>query len=318
VALVGHFECDRTDPHLSDLLSLLELRNVLIRVAIIFVAFLALACGEARPGDPGDKPWPPVQSQTLSCKHRKDDSSLESRTAVAVYKASDPFLPCIVDAARMFRGMGVAARVITREDVVRGELRNYRLLYMPGGWAPNFIADLHPKGESKIREFVRAGGAYLGVCAGAYFACDHVVWDGKRYDYSLDLFAGGAVGPIREIAPWPGFALTKIVFSEAARWFAPDAAVHWTLYYGGPYFVNVQEAGGTVLARFVLNGQPAIIEVPFGKGRVVLMSPHMEIDVGSPWKNMPGLAEALRGVQSHWPAMKRLVVGLLAPARRTD
>lgn len=42
---------------------------------------------------------------------------------------------------------------------------------MLGGYAPNYSDALGRKGDWKIKEFLQAGGGFLGICAGAYYAC---------------------------------------------------------------------------------------------------------------------------------------------------
>ena len=46
-----------------------------------------------------------------------------------------------------------------------------------GGYDLGFINALGEPGMSQIQDYVKAGGSYLGVCAGAYFACDYIEFD---------------------------------------------------------------------------------------------------------------------------------------------
>ena len=46
------------------------------------------------------------------------------------------------------------------------------LLIVPGGWASDKTAALGQEGRDAVREFVRSGGSYLGICGGAGFALD--------------------------------------------------------------------------------------------------------------------------------------------------
>ena len=46
------------------------------------------------------------------------------------------------------------------------------LLIVPGGWASDKTAALRQEGRDAVREFVRNGGSYLGICGGAGFALD--------------------------------------------------------------------------------------------------------------------------------------------------
>ena len=80
-----------------------------------------------------------------------------------------------------------------------------KLLIIPGGRDLPYVQHLNEECASLIKEFISNGGSYLGICAGAYFSSNHVVFDpngplrvvGPR---SLALFPGRTVGPA-----YPGF-----------------------------------------------------------------------------------------------------------------
>lgn len=82
-------------------------------------------------------------------------------------------------------------------------------LVMPGGRDLPYCAELHGAPCARIRAFVGAGGAYLGLCAGAYFASARVDFGagtelrvaGPR---ELAFFAGVAAGPV-----YGGFAYER-------------------------------------------------------------------------------------------------------------
>ncbi|WIA30489.1 hypothetical protein OEZ86_000573 [Tetradesmus obliquus] len=79
------------------------------------------------------------------------------------------------------------------------------LLVMPGGADLPYCNRLNGKGNSIIQGFVRAGGSYLGLCAGAYYASSCVQFEqGSRLQVlgyrELGFFPGIACG-----AAYPGF-----------------------------------------------------------------------------------------------------------------
>ena len=65
---------------------------------------------------------------------------------------------------------GLACDLIRSEDVRKGKLSDYSLLFVPGGWASNKIKALGNDGIEEIKRFVHEGGAYLGFCGGAGLA----------------------------------------------------------------------------------------------------------------------------------------------------
>jgi hypothetical protein len=65
---------------------------------------------------------------------------------------------------------GLPFDLIRSEDIRKGILRDYTMLFVPGGWASNKIKSLGRDGVREIREFVDKGGNYLGFCGGAGLA----------------------------------------------------------------------------------------------------------------------------------------------------
>ncbi|KAJ3414706.1 biotin holocarboxylase synthetase [Chytridiales sp. JEL 0842] len=59
------------------------------------------------------------------------------------------------------------------------------LLVIPGGRDLPFVDSLSPIGTSLIKDWVRKGGKYLGICAGAYFACSKVEFEVGRSGYQV-------------------------------------------------------------------------------------------------------------------------------------
>lgn len=163
--------------------------------------------------------------------------------------------------------------------------RRYRVLWFPGGWAEDYKQWISAEGVKRIREFVAQGGSYMGSCAGAYFASDFIIWEGERYEYDLDLFAGFSRGPISAIALWPQWALTPVVLEAGHPINAGAFDTLEMLYYGGQVFVALksQEQGVAVAGSWGASagedgaGRPAIITLQYQEGKVLLFGPHPEI-----------------------------------------
>jgi glutamine amidotransferase-like uncharacterized protein len=154
---------------------------------------------------------------------------------------------------------------------------NVNLLVMPGGADLFYREKLTGENCKKIKEYVEQGGAYLGICAGAYFACRNVEWaKGLKEEIiqerELNFYDGLAVGPIYEYLEenaihksWQNAA--EIRTSTGTRFF-----VH---YEAGPLF---KDGNCDVIARYEdLPDKPAaIIKTQYGNGHVILSSPHLE------------------------------------------
>lgn len=160
-----------------------------------------------------------------------------------------------------------------------GFAARFRCLYMPGGYAYDYKRKITARGEQNIRSLVDAGGAYVGICAGAYFAADHVEWEGGKFPYTLGLFKGIARGSLQEIKPWDGYAMTTIHTNPSHPVSDNQPQILTTLYFGGPAFIP--DPGFTIdtLATWDAAGdQVAITGFARGSGRVLLIGPHPEIE----------------------------------------
>lgn len=164
------------------------------------------------------------------------------------------------------------------------------LLVIPGGADVPYARKLNGTGNQKIKDYVADGGAFLGICAGAYYACAEVIFDkGGPLEVTetrqLAFFPGKAVGPI--LAPYDYKTQSG---SRAARLITafPDTSTLIptlaTYYNGGPFFQDAHQYPGTrVLAwyednRHEQNHLPAVLEIHFGKGTVILSGVHPEYD----------------------------------------
>ncbi|MHA2065444.1 MAG: BPL-N domain-containing protein [Candidatus Thorarchaeota archaeon] len=178
----------------------------------------------------------------------------------------------------MFRWMNATVDVVTAAEIRNGVLDDYDIVAVPGGWAWAYFQDLDASGVAIIRQFVENGGAFFGVCAGAFFACDNIRWEGGYIQYSLDLYPNIGNGPIEEIAAWPGRNMTRINLNKGVD--GPDLSgepdSHTVMYYGGPYFETSGTEGVATLATYDINDEPAIISYQYEQGRIVLSGPHVE------------------------------------------
>jgi len=172
-------------------------------------------------------------------------------------------------------------KTIDANTVKTGTWREDAALFiMPGGADLPYVKKLHGQGNKHIREFVHAGGAYLGFCAGAYYASSEVEFDkggplqviGER---ELRFFQGKAIGP--GLAPYDyqsekGARAAKVSLSMLHP-------TEMTVYYnGGGYFEHAEKVSNTQVIGYYNNHLPAIVFVRSGEGRVLLTGVHFEYD----------------------------------------
>jgi len=215
----------------------------------------------------------------------------------------------------MFSWMNASVDILYASDINDGDLTDYDMIAVPGGWAGTYNVDLAGKGITEIRNFVGNGGAFFGVCAGAYFACDKLQWEGGFLEYPMNLYEGYGIGPIEEIASWPNYAMAEIVINRTSPLIdlTGEPANHSVMYYGGPWFDTTDQEEVHTLATYTANNESAMIAFEYGEGRVFLSGPHPEWeedsnrdnvswdnefdDEGSEWNMM--LSVALWLVEGH-------------------
>ena len=176
----------------------------------------------------------------------------------------------------------------------------YKVILYGGGWAEGYNTYTTQSGYKNIRNFVKNGGGYFGICAGSYFASDIVFWK-EDYEampgiyndeYPLNLFKGVGKGPVLDIKEWTsptgcetipeGAAMTTVDINNSV--FPNVAPKLEILYYGGPLFIpfaNEWEKITTIATYNVpdspADGKPAMIIFPYGNGQVFLTGPHPEL-----------------------------------------
>lgn len=162
---------------------------------------------------------------------------------------------------------------------------NAALFVMPGGSDLLYLQSLKTKGNDKICKYVEMGGAYLGLCAGAYYAGNSIQFamntplqvSGNR---ELNFFAGIVAGPILADYDYHSYSGARVAqlywnFTEPF----PQSTLLNVFYNGGGYFVDAASKKNTIVLasyKILSDFKPAIIKVTYGKGKVILSGVHWE------------------------------------------
>jgi glutamine amidotransferase PdxT len=161
--------------------------------------------------------------------------------------------------------LGTPYRQADEQDIRGGGLGDCSLLIIPGGYTARYVHALGEEGFEHIREFVAAGGGYIGICAGAYIAARNVEVPGRPPGLGIieirnERRAGRGMRTIA-IAK-PEHSMVKGYVGEVDIW-----------YKNGP-MIKVGE-GVETLAVYG-EGSAAIVCATYSQGRVVIFSPHPE------------------------------------------
>ena len=225
---------------------------------------------------------------------------------IAIYSGSGCWAESITAGQRMFEWMGYRCEVVGAQRINTEGLDGFNILYIPGGNMYQYALDISSTGKANVRSFVSNGGGYIGICGGAYFASRHIRWQGTDFIVeSLQLFEGMAVGSVDQIEPYPGFDMCEIAIVDHAHPItSPAPASEWILYYWGPALIPDTGVQVSILGRYAITNQPAMVAFSYGKGRVFLIGTHPEIEEDSS-RDSVVFGDELDDQGSEWDLMKR-------------
>ena len=219
-------------------------------------------------------------------------------------------------ACRALKKAGLDFSLINANDIRQGALADYRLLYVPGGWASNKLKALGEQGAMMIKRFIERGGSYFGVCGGAGLAtseglgllpikrkpleqrvpslsgkitaaiCPHPVWKGisgpraKFHIWWPSQMEPGKNDKSMKIKILAAFdAATEDTFSS-------DLSVADT-----PDIGRMERAYGLNLDPGRMCGSPLVMEGAYGAGRVFISLIHFDT---------PGDVNGRRALKNLW------------------
>ena len=180
----------------------------------------------------------------------------------------------------------VSIQHLTAKDIQSGKLDQLDVLIQPGGSGGGQGRHLGEDGREKIRHFLKNGGGYIGICAGAYLAS-------ADYSWSLKILDARVV----DRKHWArGNGTVNLTLSDSGKDLlqTPDDSLE-IFYAQGPLLTP---AGNPTIPDYdpvatfqteiakkgapkgVMVGTTAIAEGRFGKGRVICFSPHPELTKG--------------------------------------
>jgi len=184
-------------------------------------------------------------------------------TGICIYADAGGELARDVEVA--FDRLALPYRELDERDIRSGRLSECSLLIVPGGYTARCVTALGAEGFECIREFVAGGGGYIGICAGAYIASSRVEVLGHPRGLGIIEIENvrGAGLEVRTIfVTQPDHPIVEGCGRELQIW-----------YQNGPLI----EAGeGVETVAVYEDGSAAIVCSTYGRGRVVIFSPHPE------------------------------------------
>ncbi|MEZ6185954.1 MAG: BPL-N domain-containing protein [Planctomycetota bacterium] len=183
-------------------------------------------------------------------------------------------------------------RRIDGKDVRAGALEDYAAVVFPGGSATKQSNSLAPEGQERVRAFVRGGGGYLGICAGAYLAAS----EPTRYGLGITALRCVDTKHWRRIPRDSGGVIVRLLPSAAYRAFEPEVEPPTFLVYANgpllapgdypelppvtPLLVFESDVHAADAPPGNMPEKVAAAATVYGEGRVVVFSPHPELTRG--------------------------------------
>lgn len=200
---------------------------------------------------------------------------------VYVDDGADPFCAaCLLRA--LHEAHGHAEMIDAPTLLAGGWQESCDALAFPGGADRPYAEKLDGSGNRLIRAYVEAGGRFLGVCAGAYYACRRIDFTGADFavkaERQLGFFPGTAVGSLNNLAA--PYRVQDLNCAAAADLHAP-AGPGTALYWGGCRFEpDADSLNVDFLARYAALPQEdnaAAVRTQVGRGKAILVGVHAEV-----------------------------------------
>jgi glutamine amidotransferase-like uncharacterized protein len=228
----------------------------------------------------------------FSCENDDRDHDTSGLKNIHIGLYIDNGAAGIDEVESMLKQLGCYYSTINKDSILTSNLSNYDILIFPGGDMWVYKSHLSSSGVQKIKDYVRLGGGYLGICGGSYFAANKIVWRGwadepRQYftNTGLGIFSGTADGPIEDYAPSYQDINCKVIINQnhPITYEIPQQIEY--LYSFGPKFIIEDSSNVSILGKSASGDNSLVLAVQYEQGRLFLTSLHPEFDNDkSSWK----------------------------------
>jgi putative intracellular protease/amidase len=252
-------------------------------------------------------PSPAPDAPALDAAAPPEDAAsapASSTIRVAFYRArgvGEDALEQAISALEEAGGFEVAQ--LAPEDVREGKLDGRDVAVFTGGIGSVQGRLLEEQGRSLVRDFVRAGGGYVGICAGSYLAIQgppqyhHIAivaarnWSGDAWRRGIDML---------EVRPVGGETTLRLFYANGPV-FRPDPREELAPYVPLAEYVSDKYCADCGTNPGEMPGTPAILAAAYGKGRILLFSPNPVLAEGDEAAHPELFVAAVRWVAARGP-----------------
>ena len=241
---------------------------------LLFALLLGAGCAT---GTAAKKCAAPAQKCAAAKKCAKQYKGKKIRTAFYIDKGARG--GGVANLARLLSySPQIEMTMVMGEDLRKGVLKNFDMVVMPGGSSELEMKSMGPEGVKALQDFIRKGGAYVGICAGFHIALNRperaqlVPYTyireavGHRADVQIDLSKDGA--KLLGIKPGKRFVrYSRGPIAKEAAWNKGTCKTY------ALYTSSVSPLGRAGKSFF---NTPALIAGTYGKGKLIASSFHPE------------------------------------------
>ena len=167
--------------------------------------------------------------------------------------------------------------------------RTCKLLVLPGGRDLPYCQMLNGHRNAEILDYVRNGGCYLGICAGAYYACSRIEFDKDNPSMSvcgnreLGLFPGLGRGPV-----YSGFSYT-----DRSGACAVPISIHPDFTFASQLQPWTKSLMNKELYTYFNGGCEFMHQLAGGNGEVAAVANYTQLALSSQSQTVPSVAVVL-------------------------
>lgn len=199
------------------------------------------------------------------------------------------------------------------------------LLVIPGGRARPNYENIGETGNEKIRQFIKSGGSYLGICAGGYYGTSKTVFEKGgpleiKDEGPLYFYSGTAEGPVYGLRKFRYQSEAGAQLSKVSFHFSDGSHETVPMYFnGGCYFHGGKKEGYSILGKFhdIVEAPAAIIECKVGQGQVILSGVHFEFSCTARNLQSPKMAAVREALRESQDQRDKVLMDMLGRLRIT-
>ena len=208
----------------------------------------------------------------------------------------------------MLEWMNATVKSFNRTDIINGSLFACEVLIIPEGLGPRIERALTDDGMQAIREWIAAGGSYIGVRGSAAMAVKDSFFENIWTEFDFAVINGTSY-EVTELSP---FVMTNVSINRECT--GPDLSempANLPVFFRTGRYILPHEGQELIyIANYTHNNLPAMVASYYGEGNVFISSPHFEFEENS---NRDGTDEmdGYDDPDSEWPFILEITKWLI-------